>query len=117
MFETPQNGAPPEEDPATSVDEEVEPSGEAEDPLARAERERDDGGECDQSEAHHGHSTARSRNRIYPPRSSAPNRSASASTIFARSPPASSSESVRSADWKTSESATDFLPSPTCSPR
>ena len=42
MFETPQNGAPPEEDPATSVDEEVEPSGEAEDPLARAERERDE---------------------------------------------------------------------------
>ena len=42
MFETPQNGAPPEEEPATSVDEEVEPSGEAEDPLARAERERDE---------------------------------------------------------------------------
>ena len=57
MFETPQNGAPPEENetvrdpaepdasaeqPATSVDEEVEPSGEAEDPLARAERERDE---------------------------------------------------------------------------
>jgi molecular chaperone GrpE len=57
VFETPQNGAPPEENedrahpaepdasaeqPATSVDEEVEPSGEAEDPLARAERERDE---------------------------------------------------------------------------
>jgi molecular chaperone GrpE len=57
VFETPQNGAPPEENedrahpaepdasaeqPATSVDEEVEPSGEAEDPVARAERERDE---------------------------------------------------------------------------
>jgi molecular chaperone GrpE len=43
VFETPQNGAPvPEEDPATSVDEEAEPSAEEEEPLARAQRERDE---------------------------------------------------------------------------
>ena len=58
MFETP-NGAPPEEDPVTSRDEAAEPSGEedpaneqeiveateeaeSEDPLARAQRERDE---------------------------------------------------------------------------
>jgi molecular chaperone GrpE len=59
MFETPGNGPPPEEDPVTSRDEAAEPSGEedpaneerileekeqveAEDPLARAQRERDE---------------------------------------------------------------------------
>jgi molecular chaperone GrpE len=59
MFETPGNGPPPEEEPVTSRDEAAEPSGEedpaneerileekeqveAEDPLARAQRERDE---------------------------------------------------------------------------
>ncbi len=43
MFETPQNGPPvPEEEPATSVAEEAEPSDGEEDPLALAQRERDE---------------------------------------------------------------------------
>jgi molecular chaperone GrpE len=45
MFETPQNGPPvPEEEPATSVAEEAEPSDgeEDQDPLALAQRERDE---------------------------------------------------------------------------
>src|SRR5947209_2767079 len=43
-------------------------------------------------------------------RSSAPKRSPRAATIAERRRPASSSESVRSGDWKETETASDFLP-------
>ena len=42
---------------------------------------------------------------------------AARATIFSRSAAASSSVSVRSADWKLTAKATDLRPSPTCSPR
>src|SRR5213075_334369 len=48
-----------------------------------------------------------------PLRRTASNRSASASAIFPRSAAASSSESVRSGDWKATLKAIDFFPSPT----
>lgn len=51
------------------------------------------------------------------PRKTAPKRRSSASVIRARKPAASSSESVRSGDWKLTANAIDFFPGPTCSPR
>src|SRR5438552_3140348 len=47
-------------------------------------------------------------------RSSAPKRSASSRTMRSRSPAASSSDSVRSEDWKASAIAMDFLRAGTC---
>ena len=57
------------------------------------------------------------RRRAQAPRSRAPKRSPAAVTIAPRRALASSSVSVRSADWKESASATDLLPAGTCSPR
>src|SRR6266849_6637093 len=68
--------------------------------IAARERKKKDGDNAGEQKSHRPLDTRATPDRIHAPRSSAPNRSASALTIRPRSSAASSSDSVRSADWE-----------------